>query len=41
MSKFSEWLYDNDYTSSENEETCQAKLSSVELDVLYQVYENI
>ena len=41
MSKFSEWLCDNYYTSSSDLEICQTELSSAEMDVLYQIYVNI
>ena len=38
MSKFTEWLVANDYTTSEDKETIESELSAVEADVLYEMF---
>ena len=36
--RFTEWLVDKGYTSSEDKETIESELSGEEADELYQIY---
>ena len=38
MSKFTKWLVDNGYTTSEDKETIESELSEPEADVLYNMF---
>lgn len=38
MSKFTKWLVDNGYTTSEDKETIEGELSSSEADILYEQF---
>jgi hypothetical protein len=38
MSKFTKWLVDNDYTTSEDADTIRGELSGSETDILYGMF---
>lgn len=38
MSKFTKWLVDKGYTTSEDKETIQSELSGAEADLLYEQF---
>lgn len=38
MSKFTKWLVDNDYTTSEDADTIRGELSGAEADTLYDMF---
>jgi hypothetical protein len=38
MSKFTKWLVDNEYTTSENKTDIEEQLSGPEADILYQKF---
>lgn len=38
MSKFTEWLVDKGYTTSEDKETIESEISGPEADILYEQF---
>jgi hypothetical protein len=40
MSKFTKWLVDNGYTTSEDKETIESEISGPEADQLYEIFLN-